>query len=210
MMTVEEKMTIPSDGNQLEGLWQPNAGDRGVIITHPHSLYGGTMHNPVVEVIQDAYRQNGYATLRFNFRGVGGSQGTYDSGNGEQNDVRAAIAVVQERDVSEVALAGYSFGAWVNAGFFAAERTAIESMLMVSPPVGFIEFENVSPIDCLKLVITGSRDEIAPANQIRELLPSWNPDARFEIIDGCDHFYAGYLDKLESILTSFLLNQQIQ
>jgi alpha/beta superfamily hydrolase len=209
-MTIEEKMTMPSDGIQLEGLWHSGAGDRGVVITHPHPLYGGTMHNPVVEVIQRVYRQNGYATLRFNFRGVGGSQGAYDSGNGEQNDVRAAIAAVQERDVSEVALAGYSFGAWVNAGFFAAERAAIESMLMVSPPVGFIEFENVSPIDCLKLVITGSRDEIAPANQIRELLPSWNPDARFEIIDGCDHFYAGHLDKLESILTFFLLNQQIQ
>lgn len=204
MMTVEEKMTIPSDGNQLEGLWQTNAGDRGVIITHPHSLYGGTMHNPVVEVIQDAYRQNGYATLRFNFRGVGGSQGNFDNGNGEQNDVRAAIAAVQERDVSELALAGYSFGAWVNARLIAKDHIAIASMLMVSPPVGLIEFGDVSTLNSLKLVVTGSRDDIAPEEQIRVLLPTWNPDARFEIIDGCDHFYAGYLDKLRAILTKYL------
>ncbi|MGD2098129.1 MAG: alpha/beta hydrolase [Desulfobacterales bacterium] len=209
-LTIAEKITIPSDGYQLEGLWQPGTGDRGVVITHPHPLYGGTMHNPVVEVIQSAYRQNGHATLRFNFRGVGGSQGDFDNGIGEQNDVRAAITAVQKRGVSEVALAGYSFGAWVNVGFFAADCAAIESMLMVSPPVGFIKFENISSIDCLKLVVTGSRDDIAPADQIRELLPSWNPDAQLEIIAGCDHFYAGYLDRLQSILTTYLQNQQIQ
>jgi hypothetical protein len=83
-------------------------------------------------------------------------------------------------------------------------------MLMVSPPVGFIKFENISSIDCLILVVTGSRDDIAPADQIRELLPSWNPDAQLEIIAGCDHFYAGYLDRLQSILTTYLQNQQIQ
>ena len=210
MMTIEEKMTIPSDGHQLEGLWQPGTGDRGVIITHPHSLYGGTMHNPVVEVVQGAFQQSGYATLRFNFRGVGSSQGIFDNGNGEQNDVRAAIAAVQEKDVSKVALAGYSFGAWVNARLMAKDPIAIASMLMVSPPVGFIEFGDVSTLNCLKLVVTGSRDDIAPAEQIRTLLPIWNPDAAFEIIDGCDHFYAGYLDKLQSILTAFLKNQQIQ
>jgi alpha/beta superfamily hydrolase len=77
-------------------------------------------------------------------------------------------------------------------------------MMMISPPVGFIEFENAKALDCLKLVVTGSRDEIAPANQIRDLLPAWNPGAHFEIIDGCDHFYMGYLDKLHSILTQYL------
>ncbi|MGD8342220.1 MAG: CocE/NonD family hydrolase [Desulfobacterales bacterium] len=208
-MTIEEKMTIPSDGYQLEGLWQPGSGNRAVVITHPHSLYGGTMHNPIVEVIQGAYRQNGYATLRFNFRGVGGSQGNFDNGIGEQNDVRAAIAAVQERGASEVALAGYSFGAWVNARFITSDPVAIASMLMVSPPVGFIEFGDVSTLSSLELVVTGSRDDIAPAEQIRALLTLWNPESAFEIIDGCDHFYVGHLDKLQAILTSFLKDQVI-
>ncbi len=210
MMTIEEKIAIPSDNDQLEGLWQPGTGDRGVIITHPHSLYGGTMHNPVVEVIQNAYRQNGYATLRFNFRGVGGSQGDFDDGIGEQNDVRAAIAAAQERGVAKVALAGYSFGAWVNARLIAKDPIAGASMLMVSPPVGFIEFGDVSALNSLELVVTGSQDDIAPAEQISALLPIWNPDARFDVIDGCDHFYAGHLDKLQAILTAFLQNEQAQ
>ena len=164
------------------------------------------MHNPVVETVQNVYAQHGYATLRFNFRGVGDSQGDYDNGVGEQDDVRAAIAYLGQRDVTIVALAGYSFGAWVNTGVAVDEKTTIASMMMVSPPVGLIEFKNVNALRCLDLVVTGSRDEIAPVHQIRDILPRWNPDARFDIIDGCDHFYSGYLDNLKSILVSFLKN----
>ena len=209
-MTVEEKITFPAGRYRLEGYWQAGAGDKGVVITHPHPLYGGTMNNPVVETIQNAYQQNGYATLRFNFRGVGDSQGNFDKGSGEQEDVRAAIAYVGDMNVSAIDLAGYSFGAWVNTGVAVDSRISIASMMMISPPVGFIEFETVTALNCLKLVVTGSRDEIAPANQIRDMLPAWNPDVLFEIIDGCDHFYFGYLDKLQAILTSFLESQKSQ
>ena len=205
---MEQKITIPSGRYQLEGYWQAGASDKGVVITHPHPLYGGTMNNPVVETIQKAFQQNGYATLRFNFRGVGGSQGNHDNGIGEQDDVRAAIAYVEDRNVRSVDLAGYSFGAWVNSGVVADGRTSIRSMVMISPPVGFIEFENISALSCLKLVVTGSRDDIAPADQIRDLLPSWNPDARLEIIDGCDHFYSGLLNELQSILTHYLQSDE--
>ena len=77
-------------------------------------------------------------------------------------------------------------------------------MILVSPPVGFVAFENVNTLKCLKLVVTGSRDDIAPVEHIRDLLPIWNPDAKFEIIDGCDHFYFGHLQKLNSILGRYL------
>ena len=175
-----------------------------MVITHPHPLYGGTMDNSVVETVQTAYQKEGYATLRFNFRGVGGSQGNFDNGIGEQDDVRAAIAYVENMNVSAVDLAGYSFGAWVNAGVAADSCTSIASMMMISPPVGFIEFENANTLGCLKLVVTGSADDIAPAHQIRDLLPAWNPNTQFEIIDGCDHFYSGHLDRLQSILIRYL------
>jgi alpha/beta superfamily hydrolase len=194
---MEERITIPTGRYRLEGYWQAGAAGKGVVITHPHPMYGGTMNNPVVETLQNAYRQQGYATLRFNFRGVGGSPGNYDNGIGEQDDVRAAMAYVENMNVRSVDLAGYSFGAWVNSGVAAGGNTPVESMIMISPPVGFIEFENVGALSCLKLVVTGSRDDIAPVDQIRDLLPAWNPDAHFEIIDGCDHFYSGHLDRLQ-------------
>ena len=201
---MEEKITIPSGRYRLEGYWQAGTTGKGVVITHPHPLYGGTMNNPVVETVQSTYQQYGYATLRFNFRGVGDSQGNYDNGIGEQDDVRAAIAYVANMDVSAVDLAGYSFGAWVNTELTTGSRTPIKSMAMISPPVAFIEFGNIKSLSCLKLVVTGSRDDIAPPHQIRNLLPTWNPDAQFKIIEGCDHFYIGYLDQLRSILTGYL------
>ena len=208
-MNMAEKIMFPSGRYRLEGYWQTGARDKGVVITHPHPLYGGTMNNPVVETIQSVYQHHGYATLRFNFRGVGGSQGNFDNGMGEQDDVRAAIAYVENMKVNAIDLAGYSFGAWVNAGVASDNSTSIESVVMISPPVGFIEFENVDTLGCLKLVVTGSRDDIAPSNQIRDQLPAWNPDAQFEIIDGCDHFYMGYLDKLQSILTGYLKSLEL-
>jgi alpha/beta superfamily hydrolase len=201
---MEEKITFESGPCRLEGYWQPGAANKGVVITHPHPLYGGTMHNPVVETVQSIFQRHGYATLRFNFRGVGSSQGHHDNGAGEQDDVCAAIAFVRDKALRAVDLAGYSFGAWVNARVAVEKRVPIESMTMVSPPVGFIEFDNITPLSCLDLVITGSRDDIAPAHRIRELLPTWNPQAQFEIIDGCDHFYSGYLEKLRSILDRYL------
>ena len=201
---MEEKITIPNGRYQLEGCWQEGTVQKGVVITHPHPLYGGTMYNPVVETLQNIYRRHGYTTLRFNFRGVGGSSGNHDKGIGEQDDVRVAIAYVESKNVGPVDLAGYSFGAWVNSGVAAGGNPPIESMVMISPPVGFIEFENISALRCLKLVVTGSRDDIAPAGQILELLPTWNPDAQFELIDGCDHFYSGHLDRLQAILTHYL------
>jgi alpha/beta superfamily hydrolase len=201
---MEEKCIIRSQEYDLEGLLDKSSQSRAVIITHPHSLYGGSMHNPVVDAIRTAFKMNGFTTLRFNFRGVGSSQGNFDEGRGEQRDVRAAITYLIESGVTNINLAGYSFGAWVNASFIINDSAQVDEMIMVSPPVGFIDFGSIGTIDCLKLVVTGSRDDIAPAALIRDVLPGWNPEARFEIIDGCDHFYGGHLKKLASILSSYL------
>ena len=73
-------------------------------------------------------------------------------------------------------------------------------VVMVSPPVAFIDFASVSTLDCLKLIITGSRDDIAPAEMIRQSYPEWNAEAHFEVIDGADHFYGGYENKLKEVL----------
>ena len=73
---------------------------------------------------------------------------------------------------------------------------------MLSPPVGFMDFKSIVTMEPLKFVVTGNRDEIAPADVIEKIVPSWNPNARFEVIDGADHFYGGYLDHLEACLSS--------
>ncbi len=198
-----EKIFFQSNDLQIEGLLDRRTTDKGVIISHPHPLYGGNMYAAGVESIVHAYWKKGYTTLRFNFRGVGNSQGIYDNGIGEQQDVLAALSFLSETETKQIDLAGYSFGAWVNA-HAVQQDTPVERIVLVSPPVGFMDFTKIAAIDRLKLVVTGSRDQIAPAEQIKTLLPSWNPEARFEIIEGPDHFYGRYLDRLEKILDAYL------
>jgi len=198
-----DRVNFKSNDLLIEGLLDERAGDKGVIISHPHPLYGGNMYAAGVESIVHVYWIKGYTTLRFNFRGVGNSQGRYENGIGEQQDVQAALTFLSETGLKKIDLAGYSFGAWVNAHAI-LQDTLVERMVMVSPPVGFMDFKEVAAIKCLKLVVTGSQDQIAPPELIKKMLPAWNPEARFEIIDGADHFYGGYLERLEVVLDTYL------
>jgi alpha/beta superfamily hydrolase len=109
----EEKIFFESAGLKVEGLLDRLHSDRGVVITHPHPLYGGDMFNNVVEAIVQAYQEKGHSTLRFNFRGVGQSEGAYDNGIGEQENVRAALEYLSLLGTMSIDLAGYSFGAWI-------------------------------------------------------------------------------------------------
>ncbi len=200
---MEKAVTFISGALEIEGQLAASDRRRGVVITHPHPLYGGNMHNNVVAAVCRAYQSMGCTTLRFNFRGVGGSQGNYDDGIGEQEDVRAAVAYLADTGIEKIDLAGYSFGAWVNA-MAVYGGLLVDKMIMVSPPAAFIDFKSISDLDSLELIVTGNRDEIAPAGMVAQLYPAWNPAAKFEVIQGADHFYGGYENQLEAVLTDFL------
>jgi len=197
----EQRIEFSSDnGIALEGLLSEGTTGRGVVITHPHPLYGGDMANIVVETIQKSYQKKGHTTLRFNFRGMGKSTGSYDDGNGEQADVVAAFDFLKGKNLKAIDLAGYSFGAWVIAQMI--DKTPADSVIMVSPPAAMMRFESTAPIPNLKLVVTGSDDEFAPPDVAEELVNAWNPDSAFEVINGADHFFFGHTDKLTTILNN--------
>lgn len=203
MVKKEERIFIQSEGLKIEGLLGSGPGQKAVVVTHPHPLYGGDMYNNVVEALVKAYREKGYTTLRINFRGVGQSEGDFDDGRGEQEDVRTALTYLQELEKSSIDLAGYSFGAWVNArGLKRFEQ--VNRVIMVSPPVNFIDFSFLDYNPKIKLVITGSVDDIGPPEMIQKMLPDWNPHIRFEIIQGADHFYWGKIREIEAVVRSFL------
>ena len=199
----EERILFDSEGLKIEGLLEDLSGEKGVVVTHPHPLYGGEMHNDVVEAIIQAYRAHGYSTLRFNFRGVGKSEGSYEDGKGEQGDVGAALKLLSGRGKGCIDLAGYSFGAWVNA-LGAGKLEQARRMVMVSPPVNFVNFDFLKYNPKIQLVIVGNRDDIAGYKAIEKLMPNWNPEATLRIIEGADHFYWGYTDVLKSIISEFL------
>jgi len=195
----EQKITIQGEnGNTLEGLLCLGTTERGVVAAHPHPLYGGDMTNNVLEAIVSAYQKKGYATLRFNFRGVGASTGGHDDGIGEQADLAAAVKFLEGQGIEPVDLAGYSFGAWIIAK--AAAGIPAKGIIMVAPPVDMMPFDDTVSIPNLKLVVTGSRDEFAPVDRIKVLTAAWNLAAAFEIIDGADHFFIGYSQRLVNIL----------
>jgi alpha/beta superfamily hydrolase len=199
---METSVHFGAAGFRLEGrLLEREA--RAVVVTHPHPLYGGSMDNPVVAAIAAGYQRTGYTTLRFNFRGVEGSQGAYGEGRGEQEDVRQAIEYLREAGYGPIELSGYSFGAWVNAHHTAACRKAIP-MTMVAPPVALMDFRDVGHLPGLVWVVAGSRDEIAPPEQIRHLLPRWNPRARLKVLSGADHFFFDAIEGLTTALEAAL------
>ena len=135
----EEKVFFGEDRVRLEGLFAAAGGTKGAVISHPHSLMGGDMWNPVVETVTQALFGVGISTLRFNFRGVGESGGTFDEGRGEQEDLLAALAFLEDRGLKEILPAGYSFGAWVTAGVIG--RRALAPALFVAPPIKMFSFD---------------------------------------------------------------------
>jgi alpha/beta superfamily hydrolase len=202
----EETVWIKTGSLKLEGLYHGRPGDRAVLVTHPHPLYGGSMLNNVVDSVIEAYGRRGHTTLRFNFRGVGKSEGDYGEGIGEQDDVAAALTHLFERGkprTGGVDLAGYSFGAWVNSLGLARFSTACR-LILISPPVAFLDFSFLGSSPKIELVIAGARDEFAPEDQIKRMVRSWNPHARLHVVADADHFYRGKTSEIERVLDQYL------
>lgn len=194
---MEQMVRFASGSLELEGLFEKKGGDRGVVVSHPHPLYGGDMGNPVVEAVAAAFSRKGYSSLRFNFRGVGRSEGRYDDGRGEQDDILAAVDFLRTQGMRSVHLAGYSFGSWVLARI-AHFPPEVSGLMFISPPLALLPLPASLELPLLQLVITGEEDEIAPPELVREAVVGWNDKARFELIDGADHFYFGSFRELEA------------
>ena len=205
MVEPGELLFVPCQDIRLEGVLSVHDAARGTAaITHPHPQFGGDMDNPVVRTIESAFRAAGFTTLRFNFRGTGQSGGQFDGGDGEQEDVRACLDYLKHRFDLPVFLIGYSFGAWVNARLMAGGYRVGEHIL-VSPPVAFIPFTDISSIPYTRLVITGELDAISPPGEVRGMMSRCCPSSILDVIPAGDHFYSTYnLETLSHILAHHL------
>lgn len=201
---METAITFNCQGLALEGRLALQSPSNCVLVTHPHPLYGGDMDNTVVTAVAEAYRQKGWSSLRFNFRGKGASQGRFDNGRGEQLDIDAAIAYLKSNGFQTIDLAGYSFGAWVLANWSQNHRNHPHAIRLVAPPVAFIDFSGIDSIVGLKQVVVGSRDDLAPHRQVELLMRSWRPEAEFNIIQQADHFFGGCLEALQQAVAAHI------
>ena len=195
-MIAERPTTVPAGTETLEARLGVPAGARlGVVVSHPHPLYGGDMDSPVVARIVESCAGRGLATLRFNFRGVGASTGRHDEGRGEQDDVRASLARLQDAlgGDGRVALAGYSFGAAVAAAV--AVTAPVAGLALVAPQLRVTDLHLPAGVEGPVLVVAGAEDQYCPADALETLRVSL-PAATVVVVEGADHFFFGSLAPL--------------
>jgi alpha/beta superfamily hydrolase len=197
MISEAAETLTTTDGIALEArLGIPRSSHGGVVVCHPHPLYGGDMDNPVVVRIAEVCAELGLATLRFNFRGVGRSTGAHGDGVAERGDVEAALArltavVGAERPLG---VAGYSFGAMVAADV-ATRHRGLAGVALVAPPLARMDagrLASLRPFADRVLIVAGTRDEICPPEAVERLRPAI-PGVTVHSVDGADHFFFGKL-----------------
>ncbi|MCX7823540.1 MAG: hypothetical protein N2260_08905 [Syntrophobacterales bacterium] len=175
-------------------------GARGVVICHPHPLYGGDMENGVVVAIQRAFSDLGMSTLRFNFRGVGASEGSYDDGRGEVEDLISACRFMRSRGIITLYGAGYSFGSWILLRGYS--RESFKGLVLIAPPLDVMDFEGLKlPMSIPSLIVVGSRDEFCSQRSLQLWLgESMASPNSLIVIEGENHFFWRTLPQIEGLV----------
>jgi alpha/beta superfamily hydrolase len=194
-----EARQVSGPAGPLEAVVRQPAEPKALaVICHPHPLYGGTMQNKVVTMLDRGLHELGLVTWRFNFRGVGGSAGTHDHGDGEQHDLAAVVEhATQHFPGLPLWLAGFSFGAWVSARQAATLGAA--KLISVAPPVGKWSYDGVDP-GCPWTVLQGDADEVIDAGQVFGYFDHQHPRANVLRFDGAGHFFHGRMTELRERL----------
>ncbi len=197
-----EPVVIPGPAGQLAGIVEDprSAPQPGfAVLCHPHPLHGGTMQNKVVHTLARAFQEAGYASVRFNYRGVGASGGHYDEGRGETEDALAVIAWARRRwPAAPLALAGFSFGALIALRAAAVERP--KCLVTVAPAVSRIDYAQLVRPECPWLIVQGEADELVDYRDVQAFAARFVPPPELRLLPGVDHFFHGRLQELRALL----------
>lgn len=203
-MPPAEKTSIKGPAGALEALFEtPRAGAprAAAVICHPHPLHGGTMDNKVAYTLARAFLDREFLALRFNFRGVGASEGRFDEGRGELQDALAAVGEARQRvPDAPVWLAGFSFGAAV--AIAAAVEADAAGLVSVAPAVSRVA--EIAVPGCPWLVIQGDQDELVNVDDTIEWINGLEPGPELEVFEGAEHFFHGKLVELRQSVEAFI------
>ena len=202
---------FPGPEGRLEGRYQPAKVKNAPIalILHPHPQFGGTMNNKVVYQLFHAFVRRGFAVMRFNFRGVGRSQGEYDNGIGELSDAASALDWMQtyNPDAPSSWIAGFSFGAWIGMQLL-MRRPEIQGFISVAPPANMHDFNFLAPCPSSGIIVQGTADEVVTPESTLKLAEKLQAqkaiDVEYATIDGASHFFENHMDPLVGIIESYL------
>jgi len=205
----EEPIRIPVESGRitLEGLFEEGRIGRNSILCHPHALYGGNMHNNVVQALRQTFAGLGWGTLRFNFRGTGASGGSPAEGQKDALDLIAVSEFLVARSPGHIDIAAYSYGAWAA---MEAIRMGLcpDRLILVSPPLDFISFEGLRMPDAAALVTIGNQDDFCSVESLRKWLDGQQHNKiTLEILPCVDHFYWGAERELSAKIGAFLKAQ---
>lgn len=192
-----------SDAGRLEALYRDVENPSGMaVVCHPLPTHGGTLHNKVVFRAARGLESADVATLRFNFRGAGSSQGTFDAGEGEQRDFDAALTwTLRKHSGVPVLAGGFSFGSWVSTRA-SWDDPRILALFLIGTPVNKYDFGYLEQCEKPILFVHGTRDEHGDVNKLEKLVSRCS-NAESVIVDGADHFFAGQLDMVEQAMQEF-------
>ncbi|MEH6727531.1 MAG: alpha/beta hydrolase [Hyphomicrobiales bacterium] len=196
---------------RLEGRYQPSKSKTAPIalILHPHPRFGGTMNNQIIYELYYMYVRRGFTVLRFNFRGVGRSQGTFDHGTGELSDAAAALDWVQtfHPDSRGCWIAGFSFGAWIGMQLL-MRRPEVEGFISVAPPANLYDFSFLAPCPASGLMVHGDADKVVPMKDVQALVDKLKAQKGItidhETLPGANHFFAGQTDTLLELCGNYV------
>ena len=205
------ELIFPGPEGRLEGRYhsQPNPDAPLAIILHPHPQYGGTMNNRVVYNLHYAFHRMGFTVMRFNFRGVGRSQGTFDNGIGELSDAAAALDWVQSihPEASTTWIAGYSFGALIGMQLL-MRRPEIRGFISVSPPTNMYDFSFLAPCPASGLILHGGADTVVPPVEVERVVSKLRTQKGividYELEDGATHFWQDHIDAVDRRVGAYL------
>lgn len=174
------------------------------VVCHPHPLYAGTMHNKAVYQIAKTLQRCGLPVLRFNFRGVGLSEGAHDRGHGEQDDVRTALDFLSyEYPARPLLLAGFSFGSWVGLRV-GCEDPRVAGLIGLGIPVNGSDLSYLRSCAKPKLFVQGGNDQFGSRANVEALFATLPEPKKLVFIDGVDHFFAGQLEKAGQAIAAWL------
>ncbi len=203
LMTLPGTMSFEGPAGRIEGIYRPaDEPPRAAIVCHPLPTHGGTMHNKVVFRTAKAFERLEYAVLRFNFRGVGRSQGAFTDGPGEAEDARAALDwLAAENPGVPLVTAGFSFGSVVGLPV-GAEDARVTHLVGIGVPERF-PFERLSSVTKPKLFVHGEKDHLAPLAALRAGLPRVARPFDLVVIEEVDHFFTGRTRELEQAIVDW-------
>jgi alpha/beta superfamily hydrolase len=186
---------------QLSAASGPPAGF--AVVCHPHPLHGGNLYNKVVHTLARACQERGMPTLRFNYRGVGASSGSYDAGRGETQDALAVVAAGRQRwPGAALMLGGFSFGGMVS--LLAAAAAAPAWLISVAPAVTRLEFASIVRPACPWLIIQGEADEVIACAEVQAFAARFQPPPQLLVLPGAGHFFHRRLPEVRDAAFAFL------